>query len=188
MRRPGFADTLDGSVPGATLHLYAWGLPGSRSAIWGGCWLILSWAPSRLRAASARAPCFDSFGAPFALRFDSFAASFALCFDSFTALCAMLRFLRRPLCAPEFRLDPGARLRQHILKALALDRGPAAHPILGLYTNFQKLFTPAPSGVSERLRIAQPPTTPTPSAKTHFIFDITCNIFFSYRERHVLAC
>src|ERR1035438_5071229 len=124
MRPPEFADTPDGNAPGATVHLYAWDPPHSRSAICGVLFLVRSGS------------CFRPSGMPGCL-LDAMLRFLR------RLLCAMLRFFRRPLCATEFRFDPGARLRQHILQALAFDRGPAANPILGLYTHLEKLYASA---------------------------------------------
>src|ERR1035438_10391515 len=133
----------------------------------------------RVAHASARAPCFDSFGAPFALRFDSFTASFALRFDSFAVSFALCF---DSFAAPSVPPNSGSTL-ERASASISSRRSPstaAQRPTRFLvFIPISRSFTPAPSGVSERLLTAQPPTTPTPSAKTHFIFDSTCITYLS---------
>src|ERR1700722_2767836 len=125
----------------------------------------------RAAHASARAARLDPFLARLTPCFDPLAASFALSFDSFAA----------PFVPP----NSGSTL-ERASATMSSRRSPsiaAQRPMRSLVRiPSSRSFTPAPWGVSERLRIAQPPTTPAPSAKTHFIFDITCNaiLYFSY--------
>src|ERR1022692_2458364 len=114
--------------------------------------------------ASARAACRDAFLTPC---FDSFAASFASCFDSFAA-----RFVPPNSGSTLERASANISSRRSPSTA-------AQRPTRSLvFIPISRSLTPAPSGVSERLLTAQPATTPAPRAKTHFIFDITCNIIF----------
>src|ERR1035441_2278297 len=123
--------------------------------------------------ASLRAACRDAFLTPFPPCFDSFAASFALCFDSFAA-----RFV--PPNSGSTLERASANISSRRSPSTAAQR-PTRFLV---FIPISRSFTPAPSGVSERLLMAQPPATPTPRAKTHFIFDITFNtIFISFLSR-----